>query len=610
MLGVFWIHSASASAASLPNVLLIVADDLGVGDLRSFSNDAQTQTPTIDALAAQGMRFSRFYTDSTCSASRASLLTGQSPTRLGFHPVARGISPEVVTMPKWLHAMGYNTRLVGKWHIGELNADAMPTAQGFDSFFGYLNQWFLQGVDENGKPAIRAPTYENPWLQDEKYAWQQFSGYLPDILTQRAVNEVTMLARSGKPWFMWYATPLPHGPLQAPPEVSSNKLSEDEIYRAMVHHLDGNVAELLAALEKTGQRDNTIVIFLSDNGAPEKRIGSNAGFVGGKAHYSEGAVRAPMLWVEAKQVMPHSLDERAITIADIFPTLAARLGRPLPFPTDGVDINSFDSVKKINDRPLYWMSRNTSSILSADKQWRTAQKWTFRELQTLNLWRIEDQASQDETSVRFLHFMQIKKMQSQFLAWLDGVSKTPVKQESFPDGGTKITDSDFLRTPLMGWDFYIAVSAPPIDMQKEQMVAEQAGVWSLRYNPVQKKLLMDMYGHHWEVPFTVPLSCTLIGLNADVYDRYTNVSKTINPTKLALSVNGQELARIEQWRIDSLADVKTNEPTWLGISATQKSRWQGKMSAAAFYHRANRVGEWPFFLDEAKLKEELCAQLH
>lgn len=603
--------STALSNVLPPNVLVIVADDLGVGDLRSFTPAAAVDTPSINALAAQGMRFSRFYTDSTCSASRAALLTGQASARLGFHPVARGISPEVVTMPEWLRDMGYSTHLVGKWHIGEVNADAMPWAQGFDSFFGYLNQWFLQGPDQNGRPVVRAPVYENPWLQNERGTWQQYSGYLPDILTQYASNQIIDLKQTAKPWFMLYATPLVHGPLYPPPEVADQHLSDDEKYQAMLRHLDSNVAELLAALDKSEQRDNTIIIFLSDNGAPEKRTGSNGGFAGGKAHYSEGAVRTPMFWVDKGKVLPKSLDERAITIEDIFPTLAARLGRPLPFATDGVDFNAVNSIKQIIDRPLFWMSRGSSSILSADKQWGIAEGWTFRLMQSEEWWKIGDRSTQNETERRWLSFRKIAQMKQQFVQWLDAVSQTQVKQALQTDGSRKITENDFLRTPLKEWDFYVALTVDATE-KTEQVIAEQSGAWLLRYDPAQKKIKMDMYGHHWEVPYDLSSSdessCTLLGLNADLYDRYTNISKTINPTKLLLSIDGKEQARTE-WQIDSLADVKTSEPTWLGVSAAQKSRWQGKMSAAIFYHRANQIGEWPYFLDEIKLKKALCAQI-
>ncbi len=603
--------STALSNVLPPNVLVIVADDLGVGDLRSFTPAAAVDTPSINALAAQGMRFSRFYTDSTCSASRAALLTGQASARLGFHPVARGISPEVVTMPEWLRDMGYSTHLVGKWHIGEVNADAMPWAQGFDSFFGYLNQWFLQGPDQNGRPVVRAPVYENPLLQNERGTWQQYSGYLPDILTQYASNQIIDLKQTAKPWFMLYATPLVHGPLYPPPEVADQHLSDDEKYQAMLRHLDSNVAELLAALDKSEQRDNTIIIFLSDNGAPEKRTGSNGGFAGGKAHYSEGAVRTPMFWVDKGKVLPKSLDERAITIEDIFPTLAARLGRPLPFATDGVDFNAVNSIKQIIDRPLFWMSRGSSSILSADKQWGIAEGWTFRLMQSEEWWKIGDRSTQNETERRWLSFRKIAQMKQQFVQWLDAVSQTQVKQALQTDGSRKITENDFLRTPLKEWDFYVALTVDATE-KTEQVIAEQSGAWLLRYDPAQKKIKMDMYGHHWEVPYDLSSSdessCTLLGLNADLYDRYTNISKTINPTKLLLSIDGKEQARTE-WQIDSLADVKTSEPTWLGVSAAQKSRWQGKMSAAIFYHRANQIGEWPYFLDEIKLKKALCAQI-
>ncbi|MCC7516698.1 MAG: sulfatase-like hydrolase/transferase [Pseudomonadales bacterium] len=598
----------AVKATRQPNVLLIVADDLGVGDLQSFSAKTESDTPTIDALAAQGMRFSRFYTDSTCSASRAALLTGQYPARLGFHPVARGIASEIVTLPEWLRSAGYNTYLVGKWHSGELNPSALPTAQGFDTWLGFLNQWFLQGPDADGRPVLRAPVYHNPWLQDDKNHWQQYSGYLPDILTQRAVDNITQAAHADKPWLLWYATPLPHAPLHFPPEITANeKASDDEKYRTMLNHLDKNVAQLLQALEHSGQRDNTIIIFLSDNGAPEKRTGSNAAFAGGKAHYSEGAVRTPMLWVDPA-VMPNSLDERAIMIEDIFPTLAARLGVPLPFVTDGVDFNALTSIKIINDRPMYWMSRGSASVLSADHRWRMTEEWTFRTLQRFLWWRVDAQSATDFSAWRYGYFLRVQKMRQQWLAWLNEVSRTAVQQEKLSAGGWSLSGHDFLRTPLKEWDFYVAVKpAGDARDETEQVLAEQAGVWSLRYNASQQQLLVTMYGHHWAVPLLLSQQCTLIGLNADIYDRYTNIGNRINPSKLLLSVNGEETARTE-WQIDSLADVDVQTPTLLGVSSAQKNRWQGSL-AAVFYHRANRVGEWPYFLDEAALRSELCARL-
>jgi arylsulfatase A-like enzyme len=599
------VASASPVPARQPNILLLVADDLGLGDLASFHAAAAEQTPNIDTLAAQGMRFSRFYTDSTCSASRAALLTGQHPARLGFHPVARGIAPDITTLPEWLRAQGYRTQHIGKWHIGELDAAALPLAQGFDSSVGFLNQWFLQGPDANGQPQLRAPVYYDPWLQDGAGEWRQYRGYLPDILTQRAVDTIHANARQPQPWLLWFATPLVHGPLHAVPGLAADA-SEDEKYRAMVRHLDGNIGQLLAALEASGQRDNTIIIFLSDNGAPAKRSGSNAGFSGGKAHYSEGAVRTPMLWVDPQRVMPGSLDERATSIVDIFPTLAARIGKPLPFRTDGVDINSLDSFAALRQRELFWLSRGSGSVLSADKRWRLVQEWVFREPQAMRLSRIDGGTEQDRSAERYWRFGLVADLQQQFSHWLEEVSSTAVTLEPMVLG-VKITGNDFLRTPLREWDFFVAVT-PPAEQQGEQVLAEQAGVWSLLYRPAQQQLQVTMHGHVWNVPLALPQGCALLGLNADIYDRYTNTGDTQYPTELRLTLNGRELARTE-WQIDSLAHTAIAEPTWLGVSASGDRVWRGQQSLPAFFHRADVVGEWPYFIDTARLQQRLCAQL-
>src|SRR6478609_7838934 len=131
-----YVLSAPAFADRPPNVLLLLADDFGYNDSAIYQDIFQqtpvAAMPTLEAFAKQGMRFTRFYTESTCSSSRAALLTGQYPARNGFMPVARGISADVVTLPEYLHTRGYSTHLVGKWHAGEINAAAFPEQQGFD----------------------------------------------------------------------------------------------------------------------------------------------------------------------------------------------------------------------------------------------------------------------------------------------------------------------------------------------------------------------------------------------------------------------------------------------------------------------------------------------
>lgn len=589
-----------------PNILLVIADDLGVGDVSAFTPGA-ARTPQLDALAARGMRFDRFYTDSTCSASRAALLTGQHPARLGFHPVARGISAEVVTLPDWLRQQGYRTHHVGKWHLGELQADAMPAAQGFDTSTGFLNQWFLQGPDADGQPVLRMPIYFDPWLQDTQGQWLHATGYLPDILTDAAISHIR--AADTRPWFIWYATPLPHGPLHSPPDAGlADPADETAQYRAMVAHLDRNVGQLLQAIDDSGQADNTIVIVLGDNGAPEKRTGSNGPWGGGKSTYTEGGVRAPLLWVDPAEVPAGAIDQRATSLVDLFPTLAARIGAPLPFPVDGLNLQGFGQWVALRDRPLYWLSQGSYSMVSADKQWRLTEIWQFRDWQGMQLARIQPQAVEVVSYPAWLHPRRVAALRAGLLAWLEPLVRTEVKLAVDARGHGEASGNDFLRTPLKEWDWYMPVRLTAQPGSPVVMLAEQPGSWSLRYDAARGRLQVSFHGHSWEVAADLAGECHTIGLNADLYDRYTNLSQSTLPTEIRITLDGRELAR-ETWVIDSLARVPVREPTRLGMASGDLPAWPGVLGRPQFFHRANVVGEWPFLLDEAALHAEGCQTL-
>ena len=597
------ISVAVHAQSTTPNVLLIVADDLGVGDLRSFTPQSQSHTPSIDKLAQQGTRFTRFYTESTCSASRVGLLTGQFPARLGFHPVARGISPEVITMADWFREHGYTTHHVGKWHIGELSVLAWPASQGFDTSFGFLNQWFLQGPGVDGTPTLRAPVYQNPWLQDEKGNGKIYEGYLPDILTEHAISKIETLARGSSPWFMLYASPLPHSPIHSPPEIASDgNVTEDEQYQSMLEHLDKNIGQLLAAVEKTGQSDNTIIIFMSDNGAPEKRYMSNGFWGGGKGSYTEGGVRTPLIWVDSARVLAGSMDERAVSIVDIFPTLANRIGFPLTHKVDGLDVNAPENISLIRSRFLYWLSRDGYSIISADSPWRLSQQWVAGHATSLQWQKILNDAVADSTAFQWLYFLKINRLNKQFHDWLETVSMTPVTIHEDSGGGRRISGNDFLRTPLKEWDFYIALKPDQLS-GTEQVIADQMAIWSLAYIPAQKSLHLSMHGNTWDVPVQMSGECVLLGINADIYDRYTNLSSDVHPSRLRISINGVSISELN-WKIDSLRNVRVDTPTTIG--SHKEKQW---LSDPVFLHRASAIGEWAFLADEKKLRTDLCAQL-
>ncbi|MGI9285532.1 MAG: sulfatase-like hydrolase/transferase, partial [Pseudomonadales bacterium] len=184
-----------------PNVLVILLDDFGYNDL-AINNGSDSPTPTLDSIAGSGMRFTRHYTESSCSPTRAALLTGLYPARLGFHPTGTGIAHEVETLPDALAANGYVTHMIGKWHAGDAHHESRPEYQGFQHWFGFINQLYLAGPDSNGEYRSARPTYRNPWLEDETGQWQQHKGHLTDILTRRALQ---VISTEQQPWFMYLA---------------------------------------------------------------------------------------------------------------------------------------------------------------------------------------------------------------------------------------------------------------------------------------------------------------------------------------------------------------------------------------------------------------------
>lgn len=603
-----------------PNVLLIVADDLGVGDVSSFNATAATTTTNIDALAAQGTRFTRFYTESTCSTSRAALLTGQYPARLGFHPVARGISSDVMTLPKLLQSAGYTTALIGKWHVGEINPRATPHVAGFHRHLDYLSQWLLQGPDASGAPVLRPPVYQNPWLEDDTGQWRQHTGYLPDILTQAAVDNIGAFATTGAPWFLLYASPLPHAPLHWPSGVTpSSQASDADQYRAMVQRFDQDVGRLLDALERSGQRQNTVVILVSDNGAPAKREGSNGVYAGGKGSYTEGGIRTLMIWQDPERTLPSSVDERPVTMMDVLPTLAARLSLPVTNDVDGLDVLSSATLMAVRDRPLFWLSTEGGSVMAADKNTRYAVDWMQGQPVAEHWYHYDVASVQDRVGWRWLAPARWQRLKNTLTTWMDDVLQTPVQiqqaeagvaEQEISEKGMKVTGADFLRTPLKSWDFYIAARFNrPASNNETQVLAEQAGVWSLSYQSTDHQLQLSMLGGAWTWPLP-PVSddCVVIGINADVYDRYTNVDGSRYDSRVRVSLNGETVAT-ETWRIDSLQGVDERQPTWIGQNASGQAAFTGDLSVPYFFHRGSAVSATPFLLDEKKRLTGWCQAL-
>ncbi len=353
-------------AETRPNVLLILADDMGYNDI-GFINHQQTVTPTLDKLAADGVLFSRHYTESSCSPSRVALLTGMYPAKLGFHPEGLALPNNIVTLPQLLKNNGYRTYLFGKWHAGDLISEASPDQHGFEHWFGTLSHFYLAGTTRNGHPVANTPTYLNPWLQSESSAPQQYQGHIDDLLTAKAIDIIHQKANA--PWFIYAPFLSPHTPT-IPNDKFRTKYPDtpNGRYRAVIEQLDSNIATLLTAVEGSGARDNTIVVFVSDNGATGKYFPSNAPFDGSKASYDEGGIRTPLIvywpkhWQGGKQIQDPKY------IADIYPTIAQALGLKVPSDVDG------ENIFKPRKAPIYWYSqsplKDTFSALSTDGRWR------------------------------------------------------------------------------------------------------------------------------------------------------------------------------------------------------------------------------------------------
>lgn len=318
-------EATTTPAADLgpPNVVLVVADDLGWGDVGAYGNRL-IRTPNIDRLAAEGARFTSFYVPTPiCAASRAGLLTGRLPGRVGipWNPPSRLNRGEVV-LASVLRARGYATGAVGKWHLG-WDASEMPIHHGFDFYYG-----LPAGEDESDFILGDAPTSDT---------------VSPDQLARRytetAVKFMTGVPRERR-FFTYLAHRDPHLENFPSPEFAGR--SAAGAYGDVIEQLDATLGELMRWLRDAGLDQNTLVIFISDNGpvVPPRGPGSAAPFSGGKFSCEEGGVRVPAIMRWPARIRPGRVVGEVVSSLDLFPTLVALTGATLPpRPMDGEDVS-------------------------------------------------------------------------------------------------------------------------------------------------------------------------------------------------------------------------------------------------------------------------------
>ena len=339
---------ATEEASRPPNVVFILADDLGYGDVGIYGSEI-IDTPNLDELARGGVRFEAGYvTAAVCSPSRAGLMTGRYPQRHGyeFNPSGReyGLRLDETTLAEVMRDAGYATGAVGKWQLGWSDGKH-PLDRGFDEFFGMQSGTIFiepsaEGV-ENWNPQPISETRQRPIYRGREVVEE--TGYLTEVLTREALDFIDR--HHDEPFFLYLAHYTPHVPLQATAKyLDRYRHIEDQktrIFAAMVSSLDDSVGEVVARLRELGIEEDTMIVFLSDNGCALYVDGActNGPLRGGKRWFFEGGIRVPFLlsWpagVEAGQVFEH-----AVSSLDLLPTFAAAAGAPQPEkPLDGVDL--------------------------------------------------------------------------------------------------------------------------------------------------------------------------------------------------------------------------------------------------------------------------------
>ena len=402
-----------ARAERKPNVLVILADDLGRADYSAYGT-ADLRTPHIDRRFREGARCENFFANScVCSPTRAALLTGCVPDRVGVPGVIRDVptnswgylAPEAVLLPKLLKAAGYTSAIIGKWHLG-YESPNMPNARGFDFFHGFLGDMMDDYYTHlrNGKNFMRL---------NRKVISPQ--GHATDLFTDWACEYLAGRAKDDDPFFLYLAYNAPHDPIQ-PPEDWLAKVRAREAGAsdkraslvALIEHLDAGVGRVLDCLDEHGLTENTLVVFTSDKGGLLEKGANNGTWRSGKTHMYEGGLRVPFAARWPKRIVAGRQIEGNWLSMDLFPTILAAAGTTLPKNIDGVSF--FDALlgqgAEAPERDLYFVRREGGPAYGGKTieafrrgDWKLVQDSPFAPLELYNL--AEDpQESTDLSKVR------------------------------------------------------------------------------------------------------------------------------------------------------------------------------------------------------------------
>jgi arylsulfatase A-like enzyme len=378
---------AAAQVSRPPNVLVLLADDLGSGDLGY--RGGEIRTPHLDRLAGDGVQFDRFYSYPVCSPTRSGLMTGRSSMRTGvIYSVIRpwsgyGVPLTEHFLPESFRAAGYQTAMTGKWHLGHARRAFLPNARGFEHSYGHLNGAidYFTHIRDGGLD----------WHRNGRSVREE--GYTTELIGAEAARVIRRRDRN-RPLFLYVPFNAPHTPLQAPRALLDKyaRIADPKrrAYAAMVEAMDSAVGRILGALEEERMSRDTLVLFFSDNGGPVNQGARNHSLRGAKGSTFEGGILAPAVMRWPGRLPAGGRSRQVMTVLDVFPTLAAAAGvRPrnrLPF--DGKDLWPAITGQRVEPREdLFFAvdSGRATYLAVRRREWKLV-----REGETNFLFHIED----------------------------------------------------------------------------------------------------------------------------------------------------------------------------------------------------------------------------
>lgn len=360
--------SYSQKADNRPNIILIMADDLGYGDISCFGSD-YIKTPVIDNMAAEGIKFTDYHSNgAVCSPTRAAVMSGNYQQRAGIEGVIYaaldkriyGISDSIKTLPEYLREAGYSTGAFGKWHLG-YKPEYNPTKHGFDEFYGYVsgNVDYISHRDGIGL---------FDWWHNTDTCYEK--GYVTDLITNHAIE--FMEKNKDKPFFIYLPHEAPHYPYQSRGDKAvrlpglklpdqGSRTDKKQVYKEMVEIMDENIGKVFQKLRELNLYENTFVLFCSDNGAT--KMGSNGNLSGFKGSLWEGGHRVPAIAWYPKKIKAGTQTNSTILSMDILPTLQSVAGISEKGNFDGKDFSNVMFLhSKIDERPVFWRYRNQWAV--------------------------------------------------------------------------------------------------------------------------------------------------------------------------------------------------------------------------------------------------------